>query len=119
MYHNVGSVLNRTYNIRCAEGVVYDEWYVMAVGYGSHCLKICHVGVGIAECLGVHHLGVGLNGSLQRLKVVDVDDGVADALCGQCVGDEVERTTVQIVGSYDMVAYLQDVLQSVGHGCGS
>ena len=116
VYHNVGSVLDRTYNIRCAEGIVYNEWYVVAMCHLSHSLKIGYVRVRIAECLCIHHLGVGLYGSLQSLKVVYIDDGIGYTLCCESVGYEVERASIEVVGSYYVVAILQDVLQGIGHG---
>ena len=89
------------------------------MGHGGQGVDVGHVAVGIAEGLGIDHLGVGLDGCLEGLKVVHVDDGVADALCGQRVGDEVERAAIEIVGSHDMVASLHDVLQGVGDGSGT
>ena len=36
MNNNVCSVLNRTYNIRCTEGIVHDKRYVMAMCHFCH-----------------------------------------------------------------------------------
>ena len=112
-------MLYRADEERCAEGVVDDERNVVLVGNGCHCLKVGDIRVGVAEGLGIYHLGVGLYGCLQGFEVVHVDDGVGDALCGERVGYEVERASIEVVGSNDVVASLNDVLKSVGHGGGT
>ena len=91
----------------------------MLVGNGSYALQVKHIAVGIAEGLGIHYLCVRLDGSLQSFQVVHVDDGVLDALCGQSMSNQIVGTAIEIVGSYDMVASLYDVLQSVGDGSGT
>ena len=87
------------------------------MSYFSHGFKVGHVGIRIAKGFSIYHLGVGLDGCFEGFKVVDVDNGVGDALCCQCVGDEVERTAIKIVGCYDVVACTNDVLQCIGDGC--
>ena len=83
-------MLNGTDEVGSAEGVVDDEGNVVAVGYDSDGLDVGDVGVGIAEGLGVYDFCVGTDGGLKCLQVVHIDDGVGDALGGQCVADEVE-----------------------------
>ena len=114
--HDVGTVLQRTNQIRCAEGVVNDKWYAMLVSHGSYAFEVEHVRVGIAKGFGVHHFGIRLDGSFEGLEVVHVKNGVRDALRRERVGNQVIRTAVEVVGSHDMVASLYDILQSVGDG---
>ena len=98
------------------EGVVDDEHDAMAVGHLGYGLQMGHVAIGVAEGLGIDHLGVGLDGRLERLQVVYVQDGVADALRREGVGDEVERAAIEVVGCDDVVARLEHVLQRIGNG---
>ena len=76
----------------------------MAVCHFRDGFDIGDVGVGIAECLRIDNLGVGLDGSLKCFEVVDVDNGVGDALSGKCVGNQVERSAVKVVGGNNVVA---------------
>ena len=94
MNNNVCSVLNRTYNIRCTEGIVHDKRYVMAMCHLCHSLKIVDVRVRIAKCFCIHYLGIGLDGSLKSLKVVYVDNGIGYILSGEGMCNEVERTSI-------------------------
>ncbi len=85
--------------------------------HSCHTLEVEHIRVRIAEGLGIYYLCVGLDGCLEGFEVIHIDNRIADALCGQRVGDEVVRTAVEVVGCDDMVAILHDVLQGVGNGC--
>ena len=114
--YDVGSVLDGAYE-DWGEGVVDDEDYAVAVGNLGDALEVGHVGVGIAEGLGIDDLSLGAYGCFEGLEVVDADDGVGDALRGEGMSDEVERASVEIVGSDDVVSDLQHVLQSVGDRC--
>ena len=116
VYHDVCAVLQRTDEIRCAEGVVDDEGDAVLVGHSSHTFKVEHVAVGVAEGLGIYYFCVGLDSGLQGVEVVDVDNRIRNALRSQRMGNQVVRTTIQVVGRNDMVASLHDVLQSVGDG---
>ena len=82
MYHDVGTVLDRTDEERSTERVVDDQGDVVLMGYLCHCLDIRHVGVGVTEGLRIHRLGVGLDGSLQCCEVVYLHDGVGDTQIG-------------------------------------
>ena len=118
MHHDVGAVLQRP-DDDGREGIVHDEHDVVPVGDRSDAFEVGHVGVGVAEGLGVDDLGVGPDGGFERLQVVDVQDGVLDALRGEGVGDEVVAAAVEVVGRDDVVALLQDVLEGVGDGRGA
>ena len=117
MNYNVRTMFDRTNEERRAESVVYDERYVVAMCYFSYGLEVGHVRVGVAKRFSIYHLRIGLDGCFKSFKVVDIDDGVRHALSGKCVSDEVERTTIEVVGCYDMVAIAYDILQSVSHSC--
>ena len=100
----------------CAESVIDDEGYAVLVSYSSYAFDVEYVGVRVAESLGIYNLCVGLDGSLEGFEVIHIDNRIADALCGQRVGDEVVRTAIEVVGCDDMVAILHNVLQGVGNG---
>ena len=82
----------------------------MAVSHAGCLFDVGDIGIRVAEGLYIHCLGVGLNGCFERLKVVVLEDSVADALISQGVGDEVVRTTIKVVGSCYVVAGLKYVL---------
>lgn len=98
------------------KGVVHDEHDVMLVGDRRYRIEVGHIGIGIAEGLGIDDLGVGTDGGFKRLKVVDVHYAVFHALCGKRMGDKVEGAAIEVVGGYNVVTVLQDVLKGVGDG---
>ena len=110
MNNDIRAVFDRPEKEGSCKGVVNDEDDVVAMGHLCHGLQVRDVGIGVAKRFRVNHLRVRADGSLQRLRVVDVDDGVADALCGQRVRDEVKRTAVEIVGGNDVIASGQHIL---------
>ena len=116
VYHNVGTMLQRTNEIRCAEGVIYDEGDAMLVSHCSHTFEVEHVRVGITEGLGIHHLGVGLDSSIEGFEIVHVNNGIRNTLRSQCVGNQVVGTTIEVVGSDDVIAVLHDILQRISDG---
>ena len=90
----------------------------MLVCHSSHTLKVEHITVRIAEGFSIYYLCVGFDSCLEGSQVVHVHNRVAHALCGQCMGDEVVRTTIEVVGCHDMIACLHNILQCVGNsGC--
>ena len=80
MHHNVGTVFDWADEIWGAECVVDNQRNIVAVCHFRDGFDIGDVGVGIAECLRIDNFGVGLDGSLKCFEVVDVDNGVGDAL---------------------------------------
>ncbi len=80
----------------------------------GHALYVEHLAVGIAECLGIHRLGLRSDGLVKRIKVVDIQYGIPDALRRQCVRNQVIRTAIQVVGSHDVVSRFQYILQRIG-----
>ena len=119
MHHDVGTVLNGTDEIGSAKGIVDDEGDMVAMSDFCQAVDIYHVGVGVAEGLGIECLGLRLDGSLNGLEVAHINDGVLDALAGEGMGDEVERATIEVVGSHQVVARQQDILQRIGDGSGT
>ena len=81
VYHHISAMLDRTNKERRAKGVIYNKGYVVTVSHFGHCLKIGHVGVRITKSFGIHHLGIGLDSSLERFKVVYINNGVGNTLC--------------------------------------
>ena len=116
MYDDVCTVLDRTTQDGC-KGVVDDEEYVVTMGYFGYSVEVGDVAVGVAEGLGIDHLSVGADGCLECCQVIDFHDAVVHALSGQCVGNEIERTAIEVVCSHDVIAVLQHGLQRVGHSC--
>ena len=94
MDHNIGPMLQWTYEVRRAEGIIYNQGNVMAMSHGRNPLDVQHVAVGISKGLGKHHLSVRLYGSLQGLQVVHVYNGVRNAQGTQCVSNQVIRPAI-------------------------
>ena len=117
MNNDICSMLKRTDEIRCAEGVVDDEWDAVLMSNSCNAFKVENVRVRVAESLGIYYFSIRLDCCLESVKVVYVDDGVADTLSREGVGDEVVAATIEVVGCYDMVTSLYDVLESVCDGC--
>src|SRR5574344_1982389 len=109
-------MFDRTDVVWGAEGVVNDEGDVMAVCHFCYCFDIGDIGIGVAKGFGIYCLGSGLNGSFKCIKVVYIDNRVCHTLVGKCMGDEIERTTIEVIGSNDVVTVQYDVLQCVGYG---
>ncbi len=116
--HNIGSMLNGTENDG-RESIIYNDYDVVFVCYFCNGVQICHVAVGVAECFHIDGFCVGTNGCFEGFQVIHVYDSVCNALCAERVGNQVVGTTVQVVGCYDVVAILCNVLQSVGDGSGT
>ena len=118
MDHDVGAVLQRTDEDGC-EGVVPDEHDVVLVGHGRDALEVGLIRIRIAEGLSVYNLRVGPDGSFEGRQVVYIDNGMFNPLGGKGMGDQIERTAVEVVRGDNVVAVLQDVLQGVGDGGGA
>ena len=117
MYDDVGTVFYRADQVRCAERVVYQQRKTVAVGDVGRPFDVGDVGVGIAQRLDVDQPGVVLDGCLQFLVVVGVEEGGADAVFAQRVCQEIVRTAVDGLGGDDMIAGESDVGDGVGDGC--
>ena len=88
--HHISPVLEGPDEERRAEGVVDDKRNMVSVRHFGHRLNIGHIGVGIAEGLGIDSLRIRSYGRLERHEVVNINDGVGNALCGKRVRNEVE-----------------------------
>ena len=117
--HDIGTMLNGTNEERRSERVVDEERDIVTVSNLGQAVDISNVGVGVSEGLGIKSPGLGQDGSLYGLQVAHVDDGVLHSKVGQSMGDEVERAAIEIVGSHDMVARQQDILQGQSDGSGT
>ena len=115
VHHHIGAVLNGANQERRAEGIVHHERHTMLVRHGSHCVKVRNIGVRVAERFGIHHLSIGHNGSIEGIEVVHVENGERNALRCQRVRNQVERTAVEVIGSHDVVARSEEILQGIGH----
>ena len=93
VYHDVGTVLQRTDEIRCAEGVVDDKGDAVLVSYGGYAFEVEHVAVGVTESLGIYYFCIGLDSSFEGLEIVHIDNSITNTLRSQRVGNEVVRTT--------------------------
>ena len=97
-------MFNRPDKVRRTERVVDDERYAVTVRHGGYGLDVQYVAVRVAESLCIDRLRLRTDGALDGIGVINLYNGVRNALRGQCVGDQVERAAVEIVGDDDMVA---------------
>ena len=91
----------------------------MFMSHSGYALNIEHIAVGVTEGLGIYHLCVGFDGGFESLQIIHVQNGVRDTLRAQRVGNQIIRTTIQVVGSYDVIASLHNVLQGISDGSSS
>ena len=82
MNDDVGSRVDRTDEVWGAEGVIDNQWDVVAMSNLSQLIDIGYIRVRISEDLCIECLGIVQDGSLYLLEVARIHDGVADTLCG-------------------------------------
>ena len=58
---DVCTMLQRTDQIRCAEGVINDKRNTVLMSHSSHTFEVEHVAVGVAESLGIYYFCVGFD----------------------------------------------------------
>ena len=80
--HDICSVLDRADEVWGAEGVIDNQWDVVAMSNLCQLIDIGYIGVRISEGLCIECFGIVLDGSLYLLEVARIHDGVADTLCG-------------------------------------
>lgn len=74
---DVGTMLQRTEQIRGAEGVVDDNRQAMLLGDLGDGVDVGDVGVGVTERLEIDDRGVVLDGALDLVQVMGIDEGVS------------------------------------------
>ena len=116
MNHNVGTVFQRLNQDRC-KSVVNDKHNVVTVSNFGNAFDVEHVRVGVAESFAVNHLCIRFDGCLYCFQIREVNNSVLNTLSRKCVRDKVVSATVKIVGCNDMVAVLENILQSVSDCC--
>ena len=103
---DVRAVLEWTEQVRGTEGVVDDDRETMLLGDLGNRIDIGDIGIGVAERLKVDGRGVVLDGALDLLEVVRVNEGHVHAELRDGVLEEVERAAVDGLLGNDMVACL-------------
>ena len=116
---DVGAVLERTEEARRAERVVHDDGQAVLVGDLGDGVDVGDVGVGVAEGLEVDERRVVLDGTLDLVEVVGVNEGGLDAELGERVLEQVVGAAVDGLLGHDVVAGLGERLDGVGDGGGA
>ena len=101
------------------ESVVDNKDNAVAVGDCGDAFYVEDITIRVAERLSIDDLGVWSDGGLDSDEVIDVDDSIADALARESVSDEVVGASIDVVGSYDVVASESNILKGVGDSCGT
>ena len=104
--HDVCAVLDGTYQVRSAKGVVNDQRQAVLVGNGGNGINVGDIAVGVAQGLQIDGLGVGLDGVLHLGQVMGVDKGGGDAKLGQGVLQQIVAAAVDGLLRHDVVACL-------------
>ena len=100
MHHDISSVLDRTNEVRGTECVVDNQWDAVTVCDLSRALDIRNVRVRVAKGLDIHEFCIWLDGSLERIVVVGVDECRVDAVLRQGMLQQVvtDGTATQYLG---------------------
>ena len=53
VYHDVCSMLNRPYQVRCAKCIINDQWNLMTMCYLSNSFNINNVGVWVTQSFNI------------------------------------------------------------------
>ena len=69
MYHNIRTILNRSYQIRCCKGIVDYKGDSMLVSDCCNLLNINHIGIGIAQRLNKYRFRIFFDALLYLFKV--------------------------------------------------
>ena len=118
MGDDVASPLKGTAVDGCGKGVVDNQWHTVAMGYAGKLLDVEHLATGIGDGFAEHRLGIGAECLLYLfLGGILIDKRALDAELLQCNAKEIERTSIYLVGSDDMVASLTDVEHGKEIGC--
>ena len=70
MHHYIGSVFNRTDEVRRAESVVHDEDDVVPVGNLCNGIQIGDIRIRVSESFGIYNLCPGSDCSLKCLQII-------------------------------------------------
>ena len=115
VHDDVGTVLERTDEVRGRDRVVDDERHVVLVRDVGDERDVEHVDLRVADGLGEEQLGVGAHGGGPLVGVVLVfDEGDLDAELRERVLEEVVGAAVDRGRRDDVVARLRDVEHRVG-----
>ena len=82
-------MLQWTNQIRCTKRIIYNEGDTVLMCHSGHTFEVEHVAVWVTECLSINHLGVGLDGCIQSLKVIYINNRICDALSAERMGNQV------------------------------
>ena len=113
---DVGTMLQRTEQIRGAEGVVDDNRQTVLLGDLGDGVDVGDVGVGVAERLEIDDRGVVLDGTLDLFQVMGIDKRGLDAKLGERMLQQVVGATVNGLLSHHVVTGLGKSLQGIGDG---
>lgn len=106
MHHDIGTMLDRTYEKRCAERIVHDHYGIVAVSDFRNTVNVGDVGIRIAERLYYNGFRIVPESRIYSLEVRRIHYGIVHPLGTERMRYEIVRTAIEVVGRYDMVARL-------------
>ena len=118
MGYDVTTPLDRAAVDRSSEGVIHDQWYTMLVSHLCETLYIEDVTTRVRDCLSEETLCIWTELLLDALVIPFwINEGTLNAELLQSNAEEVESTTIDIVGCDEVIASLTDVEDSVEVSC--
>ena len=102
---------------RSGKGIVHDERNTMLVGHLGKTLDVEDVTARVADGFAEEALGVGLESSLDALVIpIGINEGALDAKFLERHAEEIECTTIDGIGSDEVVARFADVEDGIEVG---
>ena len=113
---DVGTVLQRTEQVRGAKGIVHNDRQAVLVGNLGDCVDVGDIGVGVAQRLQIDNGGVVLNCALDLFEIMSIDKGRLNTKLRKRMLKQIVRTTVDGLLSNHMVTGLRKRLDGIGNG---
>ncbi len=117
MHNDICTVLDRSDQIRCSEGIVDDQRQSVLMCHICPCLNVSHFTVRVAQRLNVERLGIRLNGCLCTGQICGLHEGGGHAGIREGMCQEVVGTTVDVLGRYDMITGMSNSLECISDSC--
>ena len=113
---DVGTVLQRTEQVRGAKGIVHNDRQAVLVGNLGDCVDVGDIGVGVAQRLQIDNGGVVLNCALDLFEIMSIDKGSLDTKLRKRMLEQIERAAIDGLLRHDMPMPLCQRLQYISNG---
>ena len=117
VHHDVHAVLDGTDQVRCTEGIIYNERKSVPVRDLRDGIQIRDIAVGISQCLQIDRSGIILNGIFQLLQIMGIHEGRSDPILRECVAQQIEASAINGLLGHDVSSVGGQRFYRVGNGC--